>query len=58
MILRHVRREANQVADFLANWGVQELREKMDSLWMTHSKDPRFEQLRKILIQDHHENTT
>jgi len=29
--IRHARREANEVADFLANWGCQELREKMDN---------------------------
>jgi len=58
MTIKHVRRKANRAADFLANWGSQEERRKIDSKWKRHNKDSNLEQLSTILNQDNHEATT
>jgi len=58
MIIKHVRREGNKAADFLANWGSNEQGGKLDSILLPYLEEPRFELLKTILAQDYHEDTT
>ena len=58
MIIKHVKREGNRAADFIANWGIQEQGGKLDNIWASRSENLELEPLRMILIQDHNEDTT
>lgn len=57
-IIKHVRRDGNKAADFLANWGSNEQGGKLDSIWSTRLEEPRMDPLKTIITQDYDEDTT
>jgi ribonuclease HI len=53
--IKHVRRDGNKAADFLANWGSKEAGSKLDRSWSSLERDHSWEGLKTILNLDHEE---
>jgi len=52
LVIRHVRREGNKAAYFLANWGCNQQHGPMERVWPMQPKDDRLKPLEDILQQD------
>eukprot|EP00253_Pinus_taeda_P031554 PITA_31554 len=55
--IKHVRRDGNKAADFLANWGSKEAGSKLDRIWTSLESDHSWDGLKTILNHDHEEAT-
>eukprot|EP00253_Pinus_taeda_P012904 PITA_12904 len=55
--IKHVRRDGNKAADFLANWGSKEAGSKLDMSWTPLERDHNWVGLKTILIHDNEEAT-
>lgn len=53
-IVSHVRREGNQPADCLANWGIKEAIERIDDGWHTQAELAKWDGLKQLIDTDNH----
>eukprot|EP00253_Pinus_taeda_P017343 PITA_17343 len=56
IIINHVRRKGNQVADWLANWGCRGRGTKIDSQWRAVEGNEEWKALADLIRADHDQN--